>query len=74
MKIGMLWHDNSKNSMDKKIQAASEYYAKKYGRSPTLAFISPKDAAPTLAQVGTCTVRTSKQVAPNHIWIGVNDE
>lgn len=42
MNIGMLWFDNdSKASLDAKIERAVSYYRAKYGRAPTLCFVHP---------------------------------
>jgi hypothetical protein len=42
MNIGMLWFDNDpKANLDTKIERAALYYAKKYGKSPTLCFVHP---------------------------------
>ena len=42
MNIGMLWFDNDpKVNLDTKIERAALYYAKKYGKNPTLCFVHP---------------------------------
>jgi hypothetical protein len=42
MNIGMLWFDNDpKVNLDSKIERAAIYYAKKYGKNPTLCFVHP---------------------------------
>jgi hypothetical protein len=42
MNIGMLWFDNDpKVNLDTKIERAAVYYAKKYGKNPTLCFVHP---------------------------------
>ena len=42
MNIGMLWFDNDpKVNLDTKIERAAIYYAKKYGKNPTLCFVHP---------------------------------
>jgi hypothetical protein len=42
MNIGMLWFDNDpKANLDTKIERAALYYAKKYGKHPTLCFVHP---------------------------------
>jgi hypothetical protein len=42
MNIGMLWFDNDpKVNLDTKIERAAMYYAKKYGKNPTLCFVHP---------------------------------
>jgi len=42
MNIGMLWFDNDKMmDLNAKIERASNYYQKKYGKSPTLCYVHP---------------------------------
>jgi hypothetical protein len=42
MNIGMLWFDNDKMmDLNTKIERASNYYLKKYGKSPTLCYVHP---------------------------------
>lgn len=42
MNIGMLWFDNdTKASLEVKIERAASYYRTKYGRTPTLCFVHP---------------------------------
>jgi len=48
MNIGMLWFDNDpKVNLDTKIERAAIYYAKKYGKNPTLCFVHPSMLANT---------------------------
>jgi len=70
----MLWFDDSQITLNMKIQKATEYYHKKYGRTPDLCLVHPnmlKDAK--LAEDGI-TVRPYRPVLPGHIWIGVEDK
>lgn len=69
MKIGMMWFDNSKTPLSKKIGEASSYYEHKYGHRPTLAIVNPATA------IDECNieVETARHVLPNHIWLGVED-
>ena len=54
MNIGMLWFDNDpKVNLDTKIERAAIYYAKKYGKNPTLCFVHPS----MLANNGTKSER-----------------
>lgn len=50
MNIGMLWFDNDpKVNLDTKIERAALYYAKKYGKNPTLCFVHPSMLANSAA-------------------------
>jgi len=73
MMIGMLWFDNSKSLLSVKVQRATEYYTKKYGKSPDLCLVHPSmlDETTTLGEI---TIRPYRPVLPGHIWIGVDDE
>jgi hypothetical protein len=84
MNVGMLWFDNdSKVSLDIKVERAAAYYSKKYGKTPTLCFVHPSmlpdacAAAKDEVQGKVYTsdgieVRSNRSVLPNHFWIGVN--
>ncbi len=72
MNIGMLWFDNDpKTDLPAKVNAAVAYYQKKYGRSPDVCFVHPSMLASESTRAGSVELRTSKQVLPNHFWIGV---
>src|SRR4030042_5043567 len=84
MNVGMLWFDNdSKASLEGKVERAATYYRKKYGKSPTLCFVHPSmlpeglPASENEVQSRVITtdgieVRSNRSVLPNHFWIGVN--
>lgn len=75
MNIGMLWYDNSKTDLQTKILKAVEYYRLKYGEKPNLVFVNQSmlngrsqiklDCLPGIK------VQASKQVMPEHLWIGM---
>jgi hypothetical protein len=51
MNIGMLWFDNDpKVNLDTKIERAALYYARKYGKNPTLCFVHPSMLANTASK------------------------
>ena len=88
MKVGMLWFDNDvKADLNTKVERASSYYQKKYGRSPTLCFVHPSMLPENGKEVssqkgekkkekhytsGNVELRGTLTVLPNHFWIGVN--
>jgi hypothetical protein len=87
MNVGMLWFDNdSKADLVVKIERASAYYQKKYGKRPNLCFVHPSMAPaegpapqkaeagddPAILKAGNVEVRTTRAVRPNHLWIGLN--
>ncbi len=75
MKTGMLWFDNdTKTDLLAKIARAAEYYQHKYGQRPDLCYVHPS----MLGQVSTgrtagMEIRPTRQVLPNHLWLGVNE-
>jgi hypothetical protein len=74
MKTGMLWFDNDPRAdLNTKIARAAEYYQKKYGANPNLCFVHPTMAKSGAFRTGAIEVRLSRQVLPNHLWIGAND-
>ncbi len=77
MHTGMLWFDdNSRATLDSKIQKAAQYYKNKYGRAPDLCLVHPTML--TGPQINTkrenMTIRPYRPVLPGHIWIGVEDQ
>ncbi|MBN1373686.1 MAG: hypothetical protein JW987_17235 [Anaerolineaceae bacterium] len=74
MRTGMLWFDNDpKAELSDKVLRAAAYYQKKYGLQPNLCFVHPSMLAAPSPRAGSIELRTSKQVLPNHLWLGVND-
>jgi len=60
MNIGMLWFDNDpKVNLDTKIERAAYYYARKYGRNPTLCFVHPSMLANTPTKAVSFTAETA---------------
>ena len=74
MKTGMLWYDNDpKSNLETKVTRAGSYYLNKYGRRPNLAYVHPSMLAEKLQQAGGVEIRATRQVLPNHIWIGISE-
>jgi len=70
----MLWFDDSQATLNMKIQKATEYYHKKYGRIPDLCLVHPNMLKDTKLEEDGITVRPYRPVLPGHIWIGVEDK
>lgn len=76
MDVGMLWFDNNKEDLLKKLDRAATYYNKKYGGQPNLCFVHPQtlNGNPLnddgVFKAGTIEVRTSMMVLPHHFWMG----
>ena len=72
MDIGLLWYDNSKNSVTDKVQQAAAHYEKKFGQSANYCMIHPsmlaeKEADLHLEQIA---IECNNAVLPHHYWIG----
>lgn len=74
MRTGMLWYDNDpKVELPEKVLRAAAYYQKKYGLQPNLCFVHPSMLATAAPRSSSIELRPSKQVLPNHLWLGVNE-
>ena len=73
--IGLLWFDPDKTkTLPEKIGEAVAFYTAKYGGHPNTCIVNPAtlgDQAPAIEGV---TVKASKQVMPNHYFVGVDNE
>lgn len=69
MKIGMLWYDASPSLVG--LQRAVDYYAQKYGESPTICQVHPSTAAKLAGEIEGLEIRQVKNVLPDHYWLGV---
>ena len=80
MHTGLMWFDNDpRTALAVKIQKASDYYKKRYGRTPDLCLVNPGMLGDQLVQVigdrgKQITVRPYRPVLPGHLWIGVEEE
>ena len=82
MKTGMMWFDNDpKKPLTRKIEEAADYYKKKFGQTPTTAFVSPKALGEEQVRVGGgilvesngMRVNSMRAILPAHLWIGVEE-
>ena len=73
MQIGMLWFDNERDkTLAEKVADAAAYYRRKYGQAPNYCETHP---APDLPErVGTVRIVPSRQIIPNHLWIGIETD
>lgn len=80
MQTGLMWFDNDpRTALAVKIEKASDYYKRKYGRLPDLCLVNPSmlgdSPVETVEQRGVrITIRPYRPVLPGHLWIGVEDE
>ena len=73
--IGMLWFDNDpKKSLADKMTIAAEYYRNKYHKAANCCYVHPSMIPPeSEPRVNGIAVKASKQLIPNHIWMGCNE-
>jgi hypothetical protein len=80
MNSGLLWFDDSKESLEVKVKKAVEYYFNKYHRHPNLCLVHPSSMDGNWPQNivemagSTVTVRAYRPVLPGHLWIGIEEE
>ncbi len=71
---GMLWFDdNTKTTLQSKIEKAVEYFKKKYNLTPNKILVHPnmlKDGSP---EIEGMVIQSYRPVLPGHIWIGIED-
>jgi hypothetical protein len=80
MHTGLMWFDNDpRTTLEAKVQKASVYYKKKFGRLPDLCLVPPAmltegqlDASLNPGQ--QITIRAYRPVLPGHLWIGVEEQ
>ena len=69
MNSGMLWTYQPGRDLQAAIVEAATYFASKYAVRPNSAFVNPGALGEETLIAGV-TVRPSKSVMLNHIWIG----
>lgn len=72
MKVGMLWFDSSKDSLEIKISRATTYYLNKYDRQPNRVYVW-KDCPDPETEIPGVEVHKSPSILRNHFWIGRDD-
>ena len=70
METGLLWFDDSPGALSDRVRRAVEYYAQKFGRSPTLCLVNPAMLQKDDRTVAGIQVRGARTVMPNHFFIG----
>lgn len=75
MTVGMLWFDNSKDSLAEKVRRAVAHYVKKYGRRPELCLVPVgTEISKEERELDGVIVRPWRGVLPCHLWIGIEDQ
>lgn len=82
MDIGMLWFDKDPSiPFSGKVERASEYYRRKYGKHPDICYVHPQTVGNGFSveeeedelQVGGLVVQINDRVLPHHFWIGIRN-
>lgn len=74
MEIGMLWFDDSPNTLNDKVVEAVGFYNKKYGREPTLCLVNPTMLEADEGVIAGIQIRRARSVLPGHFWIGIEEK
>lgn len=70
---GMMWFDNDpKTALKAKIEAAVEYYMRKYYQMPDLVLLHPAMLGEEKIEMGKIAVRAWRAVLPGHLWVGID--
>lgn len=73
MNIGMFWRCTLQE-LPANIQAAAEYYERKYGKKPNLCLLNVSVLShEKTPEIKGLTIRTSRFVLPKYLWIGVEE-
>jgi hypothetical protein len=70
MDTGLLWFDDSPGALSDRVRRAVEYYAQKFGRSPTVCLVNPAMLQKEDRAVAGIQVRGARTVMPNHFYLG----
>jgi hypothetical protein len=74
MKSGMLWQDSEKGKgFEQKITEAKKYFAKKYGFTPNICHVNPKENE-HFAEIPGIEIVFDKSILPNCYWLGTDED
>lgn len=72
--IGMMWFDNDKGvNLTAKVIKAATYYQEKYGKRPNFCYMHPNMVVEKIDPIDGIEVQTSRQIMPNHFWLGIKN-
>lgn len=72
IKIGMLWLDTSKDSLEDKVLRAAEHYQTKYGQKPTECQVYPGELKSGV-EVRGIRITPGRGILPGHFFIGMSN-
>ena len=71
IKWGLLWYDDTKDTLEVKVRRAAERYVEKYGVEPDACFVHPSELGTVdEANLPSCKVVANPTVLEHHFWIG----
>jgi hypothetical protein len=70
MDTGLLWFDDTPGALSERVRRAVEYYAQKFGRSPTLCLVNPAMLDKDDRAVAGIQLRGARTVMVNHFYLG----
>ena len=73
MSSGMLWFDDSKDTLEVKIKKALAYYKNKYNQTPNECLVHPSLLKDEKIEIPGLSVRGYRPVLPGHIWLGMKE-
>lgn len=73
MNIGMLWARNKHAQLGKDIEAAVDYYHRKYGGTANMVHVNPRGLDPVLPVIPGIEIRRDSSIQPGYLWIGVSN-
>lgn len=73
MRIGMLWVDQKAGSLEEKVSRAAEYYRRKYGETPNVCFVNPRDLAEPVNVAAGIEVKPWQYIQRGALWIGISE-
>ena len=74
MRTGMLWFDESKESLAERIVRAAAFYREKYGKEPTHCYTNPATDGVEERMIDGLKICPEKTIMQNYFLIGVADE
>jgi len=73
IKIGLLWHDSSKRSIEEKLGPAIERYEARFGVRPNVCYLHPETRL-DVEEVAGLALFSSCRLLLNHFWLAFDSE
>lgn len=75
MKQGMLWYDNqTKQTIEKRLQEAVDYFIVKYGYPPLCCFVNPDMLSAPMKTKENIKVIPNEKILKDHFWLEMAQE